>query len=261
MSAEGTLTARTAIVTGAASGIGFAIADLFGEQGARVVLVDRDADALKARCREMEARRPSLQVRAEAMDVADAGEWERVFDALTAEWVHLDVLVNCAGITDEAPIVDLTPEQWRRVLGVNLDGVFLGTQAAMRRMFPQGSGSIVNVASLSGVKASPGAAAYCTSKAGVVQLTRVAALECAEAGHPVRVNAVLPGGVKTPIWEKTPLWPAITESPEWTNPETAPPLKRFATPREIAEVVLFLASDAASYVSGAAIAVDGGASA
>ncbi len=256
---QGRLAGKAAIVTGAASGIGRSTALLFAREGAKVAVCDIDAEGAEEVASEIrKSRREGMAL---ALDVTDEKAWASCIEKVQSVWGRLDILVNSAGIADEAPLTRLTTAQWRRVLSVNLEGTFLGIASAMRAMKATGRGSIVNVSSLSGVKASAGAAAYCASKAGVIQLTRVAALECANDGHNIRVNCVTPGGVKTPMWEKTPLWPGISTCEEWTAPADAPPLKRFAEPIEVARAILFLASDESSYVSGAALALDGGASA
>ena len=253
------LAGKVALVTGAASGIGRSTAVLFAGEGARVGV--GDIDAARAEGVAAEIRGQGGESLVVALDVSDKEAWSGAIAKIHDRLGPLDILVNSAGIADEAPITELTSEQWSRVFSVNVEGTLLGMAAAIRSMKPAGRGAIVNVSSLSGVKALAGAAAYCTSKAAVIRLSQVAALECAEDGLNIRVNCVTPGGVKTPMWEKTPLWPDITKSDEWTAPADAPPLKRFAEPIEVARAILFLASDEASYVSGAALAVDGGASA
>jgi NAD(P)-dependent dehydrogenase (short-subunit alcohol dehydrogenase family) len=250
---------KVALVTGAASGIGRATAVRFAQCGARVAAADVNESGVRHTAEIVWSQ--NGECLAIGLDVTSAEDWNTVVGAVQDQWNGLDVLVNCAGISDDAPLVELALAQWRRVMSVNLDGTFLGTAAAMRAMAASGTGAIVNVSSLSGIKASAGAAAYCASKAAVIQLTRVAALEAAEAGHNIRVNCIVPGGVKTPMWEKTPLWPAIAETAEWQAPLSMPPLKRFATADEIAQAIIFLASEAASYISGAVLTVDGGASA
>jgi NAD(P)-dependent dehydrogenase (short-subunit alcohol dehydrogenase family) len=172
------------------------------------------------------------------------------------------VLVNNAGISSASPLAETSLAEFRRVMSVNVDSVFLGTRQAMHVMGRAGSGgSIVNVASASARKASAGAAAYCTSKAAVVMLTKVAALEGAASG--IRVNAVLPAGVETSLWEKMPFFEGLVREyggvrEAYAVLAQASPLKRFATPREVAAAILMLASDEASYMTGAEILVDGG---
>ncbi len=257
--ARGRLQGKATLVTGAASGIGRATALLFAREGARVALGDLDSVGAEKVASRM--RQDSHECLVLPLDVTSEDSWASGTKTILDTWTSLDVLINCAGICDDAPLTTLTVAQWRRVLAVNLDGTFLGTAAAIRAMSLQGQGSIVNVSSLSGVKACAGAAAYCASKAGVIQLSRVAALECADAGDNIRVNCVVPGGVKTPMWKTSSMWPEIATTEEWNAPPSVPPLKRFADPAEVARAILFLASDESSYISGAALAVDGGASA
>ncbi len=253
------LSGRVALVTGAGSGIGLAVSRLFAGEGARVALADVDVPSIEAAANEI-GNLPA-EALAIPLDVSSEDAWQSAMANVVDAWGGMHILVNSAGIADDAPLTELRYEQWRRVLSVNLDGTFFGTAAAIRAMQPAGTGSIINVASLSGIKASAGAAAYCCSKAAVIQLSRVAALECAAAGTTIRVNCVVPGGVRTPMWQHTPMWPEISTTPEWQAPPSAPPLKRFADPEEIARAILFLASEESSYISGSALVIDGGASA
>lgn len=250
---------KVALVTGAASGIGRETALLFAREGAKVAATDIDRAGVEETAREIEAAGGSpLPIE---LDVTSEAAWKAAIRAVEAAWGTLTILVNCAGITDDAPLAELTLAQWRRVMATNLDGTFLGTAAAIKAMSPAGSGSIINVSSVSGLKASPGASAYCASKAAIIQLSKTAALECAQANNTIRVNCVVPGGVKTPMWEATPLWPHIASSAAWQAAPEATPLHRFAHPLEIAQAILFLASDEASFITGTALVVDGGYSA
>ena len=252
----GRLADKTALITGAASGIGRATAVLFAREGAKVVVTDIDVCGAAGTVEAIVAEGGTAV--AIALDVTSESNWPSAIDMVLTTWGRLDVLVNNAGISHERPLVETTLDHWRRVMAVNLDGVFLGMAAAINAMRRANGGSIVNVSSMSGVKAAPGAAAYCASKAGVIMLTKAAALECRDANWPIRVNCVVPGGVKTPIWEFTTLWPAIATCDEWNAPVTAVPGRRFAEPGEIAQAILFLASDESSYVTAAALPVDGG---
>jgi NAD(P)-dependent dehydrogenase (short-subunit alcohol dehydrogenase family) len=256
---QGRLRDKVALVTGGASGIGRETALLFTREGARVAIGDIDLPGAGKAAAEVE--RLGAEPLVVSLDVTSETDWSEAIDRVQQTWGRFDILVNSVGITDDAPLRELSLKQWRHVLTTNLEGTFLGTAAALRAMASAGRGSIVNVASVSGIQASAGAAAYCASKAAVIQLSRVAALECAEAGHSIRVNCVVPGGVKTPMWEKSPLWPEISFTPEWKAPPEAPARKRFAQPIEVARAILFLASDEASYVSGSALVVDGSATA
>jgi NAD(P)-dependent dehydrogenase (short-subunit alcohol dehydrogenase family) len=251
---------KVALVTGAGAGIGQATAEIFAEEGARVVVTDIDPAAAEAAAARIAAR--GGQALAIALDVADEGAWASVIDRVLVDLGSLDVLVNNAGISAASPLAETSLADFRRVMSVNLDGVFLGTRQALRVMRGAGQGgSVVNVASASGKKASAGAAAYCASKAAVVMLTKVAALEGAPFG--VRVNAVLPAGVETTMWEKMPFFEALVREQGGVREAYAAlaqtsPLKRFAAPREVAAAILMLASDEASYMTGAEILVDGG---
>jgi NAD(P)-dependent dehydrogenase (short-subunit alcohol dehydrogenase family) len=242
---------KTALVTGAASGIGAAtVALLCAQDIVRLVLVDRDAAALDALPTPIPAQRF-------AGDVADPALWERI----ERECPRLDLAVLNAGIADAAPIVDLDFAQWRRVLATNLDGMMLSLRCAMRSMREKG-GSVVMTASVSGIKAEPGTAAYGASKAGVIQLAKVAAKEGAPLG--IRVNAVAPGGVDTPIWDAVPMFrDAVAaqgnrEAAIAEMGKLATPLGRFGSAEEIAAQIGFLLSDAAATITGAVLVSDGG---
>lgn len=251
---------KVALVTGGGAGIGQATATIFAEEGARVVVTDIDAAAAEAVAAGIAAR--GGHALAMRLDVADEDAWATVADRVAAELGGLDVLVNNAGISAAAPLHEASLADFRRVMSVNLEGVFLGTRQALRAMRGSGrGGSIVNVASASGKKASAGAAAYCASKAAVVMLSKVAALEGAPFG--VRVNAVLPAGVETSMWERMPFFEGLVREHGSAQAAYAAlaqgtPLKRFAAPREVAAVILMLASGEGSYVTGTEIVVDGG---
>lgn len=246
---------RVALVTGAASGIGQATALLFAAQGANVVAADIDEAGLAATVARCKA-----EAIAQPLDVTREDHWDAAIARTMQRWGRLDILVNCAGITIVRPVIDMTLDEWRRVMAVNLDGVFLGTRAGVRAMRKDG-GSIVNISSVSGIRATPAGSSYCASKAAVILFTKSAAMECVQAGEPVRVNVVAPGGVKTPIWGKDAAVAPVMESDIWNAPDDAPIGKRFATVDEIARVIAFLASDEASYITGAVLPVDAGYSA
>jgi NAD(P)-dependent dehydrogenase (short-subunit alcohol dehydrogenase family) len=195
------------LVTGAASGIGSATARLLADEGAAVVLTDIAAEAGQQVAEEIS--RSGGKAVFLALDVTDEAAWEAVTDRILHDFASFDVAVNNAGIAASRPVAEMTLAEWRRVLQINLDGVFLGTRHAIRAMQRGSSGSIINVASASGIKASAGASAYCASKAAVRMLSKTAALECIAAGWKIRVNVVSPGGVKTPIWEKMEFWPRL----------------------------------------------------
>jgi NAD(P)-dependent dehydrogenase (short-subunit alcohol dehydrogenase family) len=242
---------RGALVTGAASGIGKACAEWLAQRGiARLVLVDRDAAAL-------DTLDLPCAVERHAGDVADPALWEQVEASLGS--IHHAVLN--AGIANGHPIAELAFDDWRRILSTNLDGAFLSLRAAMRAI--DDGGSIVLTASVSGFKAKPGTAAYGASKAGVIQLARVAATEAAP--RRIRVNAIAPGGVDTPIWDQTPFFHDLVQKHGGDRAAAmdaiaamATPLGRFASAAEIAGQIGFLLSDAAATITGHVLTSDGG---
>ena len=241
----------TALVTGAASGIGAACVRWLAEREvARLVLIDLDS-------RGLEALAPACEVTRFAGDVADPELWARV----SAACGTLDFAVLNAGRAHSAPIAELDFTAWRAVLSANLDGMMLSLQCALRAMAARG-GSIVLTASVSGIKAEPGTAAYGASKAGVIQLAKVAAKEGAPLG--IRVNAIAPGGVDTPIWDQVPMFrDAVVHEGSRAAAmaamgRLATPLGRFARADEIAEQIGFLLSDAAATITGTALVSDGG---
>ena len=237
---------KTAIVTGAARGIGRAIAARLVEGGAKVVLADIDAEAVETTAREIDVDRHSTLTA--CLDVADATAVAAVVENTAATCGGIDVLVNNAGIMDRMPFLEMTPEFWDRVTGINLKGAFLTGQAVARAMIVQGRGGrIVNVASNSGIFGGRGRAAYGASKAGLINLTQTMAIELAD--HGIAVNAIAPGPTRT--------GPHIPEEP-WPSVKGRMPLARFGTPEEVANVAVFLASDQASFVTGHTYGVDGG---
>jgi NAD(P)-dependent dehydrogenase (short-subunit alcohol dehydrogenase family) len=196
---QGRVHDKVALVTGAGSGIGRAAATLLAREGATVVLADINGGAARAAAAEIASG--GGRAEAAALDVADEAAWGELTGRVLAAHRRLDVLVNNAGVPFGKPVAEMSLAEWRRVLAVNLDGVFLGTRHGIRAMRAGGGGSIVNVASVSGVKPFAGASAYGAGKAAVRLLSKVAAVECQDAGNGVRVNVVTPGGVKTPMWE------------------------------------------------------------
>lgn len=241
-------TGKTALVTGAASGIGAACARWLAGRGARLVLVDRDETGLAA-----------LELHGEryAGDVADEALWDRIESAAEP----LDFAVLNAGIAAGEPIADLAFADWRRVLSVNLDGAFLSLRSALRLL--RDGGSAVLTASVSGVKAEPGTPAYAASKAAVIQLAKVAARE--GAPRRVRVNAIAPGGVDTPIWDDVPFFRDLVaqhggdrDAALAAMAKMATPLGRYASAEEIAGQIGFLLSDAAATITGTVLVSDGG---
>ncbi|MEI5685501.1 MULTISPECIES: SDR family NAD(P)-dependent oxidoreductase [Sphingomonas] len=240
--------ARHILVTGAASGIGLATATQLATGDTRLVLVDRDAAALA---------RVALPGAVETLagDVADERFWEEAASRLAG----IDAAVVNAGVAGAGAITDLAFAEWRRILGVNLDGAFLTLRAAMRAM--TGGGAIVATASAAGIKPEAGVAAYGASKAGLIHLVKVAAKEGAARG--IRVNAIAPAGVETPVWDAVPMFAdraaAIGRDAAFAElAALATPLGRYAKPAEIAAQIAFLLSDAAALITGACLVSDGG---
>lgn len=232
---------RVAIVTGAARGIGLATARLMASQGIGVALVDRDVDEL--------AKAPKDLGLALPYDISDPDQVEQMVEETVKHFGQIDTLVNNAGIADFGPIEETSFERWRRVMETNLDGVFLCSQAVTPAL-KQTRGSIVNIASISGLRASTLRVAYGTSKAAVMHLTQQQASELGE--HGIRVNCVCPGPVRTKL-------AMAVHSDDIINAyHDAIPLNRYGSEDEIAQVITFLASDSASYVTGQIISVDGG---
>jgi NAD(P)-dependent dehydrogenase (short-subunit alcohol dehydrogenase family) len=238
---------KVVVVTGAARGIGLAIARRFLAGGWRAALLDIDGATLAAAVRGLERGAAALPV---VCDVAEPGQVRDAIDQVAARFGRIDSLVNNAGIAVFKPLLETTYEEWARVLAVNLSGPFLCTQACARVMLKGGGGSVVNIGSISGVRASTLRVAYGTSKAALEHLTRQQAAELGNAG--IRVNGVAPGPVDTAMAKQVHT-PAIR-----ADYHDAIPLNRYGTEEEIAAAVWFLCSDEASYVNGQMLAVDGG---
>jgi len=240
------LNGKTALVTGGASGIGFAIVSQLAACGACVAINDIDPGIA-----EDAARRLGQGAFAMAGDVSDAGQVDRMIDA-TLSRSPIDILVNNAGISQ--PLVSisrLTPEEWQRVIDVNLRGTFLASRAACRAMRDRGTGTIVNIASITGLAGFAASHAYGVSKAAVVMMTQT--LACEMARHGIRVNAVAPGVIAAPMLNRMTGDGALLD-----EVVARVPLGRLGEPSEIANSVAFLCSDLASYITGAVLPVDGG---
>ncbi|MEM6304016.1 MAG: SDR family NAD(P)-dependent oxidoreductase [Pseudomonadota bacterium] len=238
------MAAKVALVTGAARGIGLATAQLFTERGWLVAMLDRDADALKAAVEDLGQAASALH-----FDVSEPAQAPQALAEVQARFGRLDALINNAGVADFGPIEETDFARWRRVMETNLDGVFLMSQAATPAL-KKTRGAIVNIASISGLRASTLRVAYGTSKAAVIQLTKQQAAELGD--HGIRCNCVCPGPVRTKLAM------AVHTQDIIDAYHDAIPLNRYGTEREIAEVVVFLASENASYVTGQVIASDGG---
>jgi len=240
---------KTAIVTGGAGGMGAATARLFVAEGARVLLTDvLDAQG------EALALELGHAARFQHHDVASESDWQTVLACALAHFGGVDILVNNAGVLMMRGILDTTKQDFERVLGINLVGTFLGTKAVAPGMIERGAGSIINISSVDGLKGSNAVSAYSASKWGMRGLTKVSAMELGPRG--VRVNSIHPGGIATPMTTRAGQTPEMAEATRRFYKTF--PLGRVGQPEEVARVSLFLASDDASYVCGAEIAVDGG---
>jgi NAD(P)-dependent dehydrogenase (short-subunit alcohol dehydrogenase family) len=238
---------RVVIVTGAARGIGLATARRFLADGWRAVLLDIDGETLARTAESLAATPGVMAIRA---DVSDAVQVRDAVDRVALEFGRIDALVNNAGIAVFKPILDTTVEEWRRVLDVNLSGPFICSQACAPVMLANGGGSVVNIASISGMRASTLRVAYGTSKAGLMHLTKQQAAELGNVG--IRVNAVAPGPVDTAMAKQV-------HTPDIrAGYHDAIPLNRYGLEEEIAEAVFFLCSDRATYINGQVLGVDGG---
>ena len=245
------MTGRTALVTGASRGIGRAIALAFAEQGADLVLASRKREGLESVAKEV----ASLGRRALVMPVNVSREDSiaNLADEVDRAGVAVDVLVNNAAVNPVMTgILDLDPAAWRKILDANVTGIFLLTQRIARGMLDRGQGSIINVASVGGLQAGPGLAAYCVSKAAVIHLTRCMAVELGPRG--VRANVIAPGLIETRMAEAL-----FQNEAGYREYVSTNPMRRHGQPEEIASAALFLASEAGSYVNGEVLVVDGGA--
>ena len=247
---SGELSGQVAIVTGGASGIGAASAALLAQAGASVIVADLQAAKDGAG-------------RFVKHDVTSEESWQALLADVLEREGRLDIMINNAGITGGVGSVEITDvETWQRVQAVNSEGVFLGCKYAIRGMKrtapgkPDAKGSIINLSSVAGLQAGAGGIAYTASKGAVRLLSKSVALYCAEQKYAIRCNSVHPGGVDTPIFD--PLWQMVGREPGKAFLDARHPIGHMATPREIGEVILWLASDRSSFVTGAEIAADGG---
>ena len=249
----GRMSDKVALVTGAASGLGRATSLRLAEEGARVVLTDVNVEAGEAVAKEMGDQGSFVR-----HDVADEADWEEAVAHAGSQFGGLHAVVNNAGIVLVRSVEETTLEEWRRVMAVNLDGVFLGCKHGLRAMRESG-GSIVNLSSAAGLVGTPPFAAYSASKGGVRLLTKTVAAQCMQLGLPVRCNSVHPGGIDTPMTQ------TLAEAAAGAGPVTLETLGKYAQveqvlgqPLDIANLVLFLCSDESKLLNGAEIAIDGG---
>ena len=246
------LSGKVVLNTGSASGIGRAMAEGFARHGARLMLLDIDADALEKARTELREAWPELEVDTFEASVTDPDAVEAACAATEKRFGRIDILLNNAGISMNRPSLELTPTEWKRAIDIDLSGVFYITQAAARRMVQQRSGVILSTASMWGLASSSNRLAYCAAKAGVVSLTKSLAAEWAE--YNIRVNAVCPGYTRTALVDAL----IATRALDGDQIVARTPLGRFGTPEEMAEVALYLASDSAAFITGHALVSDGG---
>ena len=248
----GRVEGKVALITGGASGIGFAAAKLLLDEGARVVLTDREP-ALSAPTLDPLRQHASIR----SLDVTREADWIAVTDAVSAHFGRVDIVINSAGVVLLKDVEATTLDEWRALMAVNLDGTFLGCKHAVRVMKERGGGSIVNMSSVPGIIGSGNLAAYGASKGGVRSLTKSVALHCARRGYNIRCNSVHPSFAETPMLQSM---IASARDPKKLADSfmQAAPLGRLAQPDEIARTILFLASDESAFTTGAELVIDGG---
>ena len=248
----GRLEGKTALVTGAASGIGLQTSIRLAEEGARVMMTDINLEEGL-----QQAEKPGTNAAFLKLDITEEEEWISVLGETVKRFGHLDILVNSAGMVLIADVEQITLEDWRKVHAVNLDGTFLGCKHGVRVMKEFGAGSIINLSSVSGMIGGFNLAAYNSSKGAVRMLTKSVALHCARAGYGIRCNSIHPTFIETPMLESM-----IRDSPD---PEKARqtlvrqvPLRRIGKPDDVANMIVYLASDESTFVTGTEMVIDGG---
>ena len=248
----GRLEGKTALVTGAASGIGLQTSIRLAEEGARVMMTDINLEEGLQKAEKLGANATFLK-----LDITEEEEWISVLDETVKRFDRLDILVNSAGMVLIADVEQITLEDWRKVHAVNLDGTFLGCKHGVRVMKEFGAGSIINLSSVSGMIGGFNLAAYNSSKGAVRMLTKSVALHCARAGYGIRCNSIHPTFIETPMLESM-----IRDSPD---PEKARqtlvrqvPLRRIGKPDDVANIIVYLASDESTFVTGTEMMIDGG---
>ena len=248
----GRLERKTALVTGAASGIGLQTSIRLAEEGAQVMMTDINLEEGLQQAEKLGANAAFLK-----LDITEEDEWISVLDETVKRFGRLDILVNSAGMVLIADVEQITLEDWRKVHAVNLDGTFLGCKHGVRVMKEFGAGSIINLSSVSGMIGGFNLAAYNSSKGAVRMLTKSVALHCARAGYGIRCNSIHPTFIETPMLESM-----IRDSPD---PEKARqtlvrqvPLRRIGKPDDVANMIVYLASDESTFVTGTEMVIDGG---
>ena len=246
------LEGKLAVVSGAASGIGLATAKVFAAQGARVILLDREEARLSAALSGL----GDAGHRSVVMDVTREDAWITLAQQIERDHGRLDVLVNNAGFGAFKSIAETSFESWRAIMAVNLDSVFLATKYLLPALAASGRGSIINVSSIRGIMGAPNTGAYCASKGGVRLFTKATAMECAALENGVRANSIHPGHVETPLTAGAYADPVVS-----ARLKADIPMKRQGQAEEIADAILFLASEDSRYMTGAELVVDGGSTA
>jgi len=251
----GRVEGKVAIVTGAAQGLGRAAAELLARDGASVVLTDIDEDGGYEAVKAITAAGGNAKFMAH--DVSSEADWQRVIDETVSIFGKLDILVNNAGVALQKNVEDTSLEEWRQLMSIDLDGVFLGTRYAIGTMKPAGGGSIINLSSIAGLVGEPGLAAYSAAKGGVRNLTKAAALHCGNIGSRIRVNSIHPAMVRTELFNEY-----IDAQPDPVAAiegiESRHPIGFLGEPIDIAYAVLYLASDESRWVTGSELVIDGG---
>lgn len=255
---SGRVAGKAALITGAAGGLGQAMARLLAREGARVALTDLNLDGVRTLADEINGERPGAAF-AFAHDVTDEAQWQAVVDEAARAMGGLSVLVNNAGIgCDFVWAEQDTLENWRRVQAVNVESVMFGCKHALPRLRASGAGSIVNISSVAGLAAAPGMGAYNATKAAVWMYTKTVALEAAKAGWNVRCNSVHPVFIRTPILDPFVAMAGGDEATAHQKLARGIPLKRIGDPDDVAYCVLYLASDESKFVTGSEFKIDGG---
>ena len=248
----GRLEGKTALVTGAASGIGLQTSIRLAEEGARVMMTDINLEEGRQQAEKLGANATFLK-----LDITEEEEWISVLDETVKRFDRLDILVNSAGMVLIADVEQITLEDWRKVHAVNLDGTFLGCKHGVRVMKEFGAGSIINLSSVSGMIGGFNLAAYNSSKGAVRMLTKSVALHCARAGYGIRCNSIHPTFIETPMLESM-----IRDSPDAEKARQTlvrqVPLRRIGKPDDVANMIVYLASDESTFVTGTEMVIDGG---
>jgi NAD(P)-dependent dehydrogenase (short-subunit alcohol dehydrogenase family) len=245
---------KVALVTGAASGIGRATAMLFGQEGAKVMCADLDAEGAERVAQQIAGS--GGEAASTQADVSQAADVQRMIQETVERWDRMDVLVNNAGIVFLLPVTQVPEEQWDQLMNVNLKGVYLGCKYGIPQMVGQGKGTIVNTASIAGLRGFATYDTYCASKGGVVQLTKALAVEFARMN--IRVNCVCPSIIDTAMLDGGVVEMGMDKTEFVALAGQAHPMGRIGRAEEVAAAILFLASEEASFITGVALPVDGG---